>query len=467
MLTKLFRKDKKSKTIENEDEQKLIECMRIITAKSNTTTSAKFTLAEGELQNKELSEAWNTMVASIFRVNDNTVSESNKAIIGAMRVNYVQDMLNSVNMQSDSLSRLGQNGKEIQESIGNVATSINNIAEFASDASLKSEDSLVRINSSINFVKRSFDDIADINSQVAEFRNKIHEINQVGDIVRGIASQTNLLSLNAAIEAARAGEAGRGFAVVAGEVKKLAESTQNSVKQIHDMTTELQEQIDGLTNKMSGTAERLKQGTVEVTNAVENVENIHKFIHDININITDIAATVEQQSATTETFVGDISNISKEATMLVDYCDKTGGLIFNLSRTLDAIRGRIARFSTTTAGEKTIKTYQTDHEMFVWRIHNMLHGYEKLDAEKMGANNTCKLGTWYLSVVEPIVLNNESFKKIKIYHDEIHRLAKESILFYNEGNRNKAAEICDTLSQPLKNLLQCLDEVSKLYSTLK
>ena len=88
-----------------------------------------------------------------------------------------------------------------------------------------SQSSAANMNDSITVVNESSQKIADINNQVNAFHEKINKIGEIVDIVKKVASQSNLLALNASIEAARAGEAGKGFAVVADLVRQLSSNT--------------------------------------------------------------------------------------------------------------------------------------------------------------------------------------------------------------------------------------------------
>jgi methyl-accepting chemotaxis protein len=88
-------------------------------------------------------------------------------------------------------------------------------------------------------------------SQAIQEADIVDRISAMANTIGGIADQTNLLALNAAIEAARAGETGRGFAVVADEVRQLAEDSQGSVENIHQLTDQVQLAIKKLTRESS------------------------------------------------------------------------------------------------------------------------------------------------------------------------------------------------------------------------
>ncbi|WP_279286380.1 methyl-accepting chemotaxis protein [Desulfofundulus sp. TPOSR] len=98
-----------------------------------------------------------------------------------------------------------------------------------------------------------------LNSSAQKIRDEIKKTDGIVNLIEEIAEQTHLLGLNAAIEAARVGDAGRGFNVVAGEIRKLSQDTQRSVKEIMQTLHDVQQSIIDLTNSIEQVSSAAQQ----------------------------------------------------------------------------------------------------------------------------------------------------------------------------------------------------------------
>ncbi|WP_315070586.1 PocR ligand-binding domain-containing protein [uncultured Clostridium sp.] len=119
----------------------------------------------------------------------------------------------------------------------------------------------------------------ELNGEITQVGEIAKQINSILDAINNIAAQTKMLGLNASIEAARAGEVGKGFSVVAKEIKNLAENSKETAKSIADLTTKIQDSVEGTVKNSKITLETSK----EQSKAMEVVsENIQDSVHIVD-----------------------------------------------------------------------------------------------------------------------------------------------------------------------------------------
>ena len=248
---------------------------------------------------------------------------------------YVGQLRNVLDELDDMVNKVSETMHGIQGSSEQVSVSAQDIAEGATSQAAAVEELVATVEEVTNQVlenTKSTDIVHDKAKQVGiEAANSQQKMDELVDAMKkidtttqniekiiadieNIASQTNLLSLNASIEAARAGEAGRGFAVVADQIRQLAEESANSAVESKKLIEESMNEV-GVGNRVTReTNEAMQKVMTELDQIIQevanirtasdrqavSVNNIKKGVEDINDVIQSNSAAAEETSATSE-----------------------------------------------------------------------------------------------------------------------------------------------------------------------
>jgi methyl-accepting chemotaxis protein len=203
-----------------------------------------------------------------------------------------------------------------KQSMVEMQSSVTDIAKSAAEAASAAGEGESEVNQGMNNVQRSLSISTELAQEIGNASDVIDQLakdsqnmNQILDVINGIAEQTNLLALNAAIEAARAGEQGRGFAVVADEVRSLASRTALSTTEIRSLLDKLISAADQSVTTMELAREKANSNeaiSLEVDHSLTNIKEQIGYISSMN---SQIATATEEQSIVAETVVNNIEKM--------------------------------------------------------------------------------------------------------------------------------------------------------------
>lgn len=220
----------------------------------------------------------------------------------------VSQLVNSIEQITSAAAHQSESIAEISVLADEIHGSFNHIGEYISRAVVNNNSALETTTDNSQAASKAVDLMLNIRSTLNSYVSLIEgmgqssqEIGKFIEIIKGIASQTNLLALNAAIEAARAGEHGRGFAVVADEVRKLAEQSSNSAKDVTIIIRTVTHQTQKAIDISSGNEETVSQVQTVADASRRALDSLNKTMREFANQFQEISNLIQTQLSSIDT----------------------------------------------------------------------------------------------------------------------------------------------------------------------
>jgi methyl-accepting chemotaxis protein len=229
------------------------------------------------------------------------MEQMSRAIDGVAR--GAQDQTASVTRAAEITSGIS---KTIEQVAGNAQSVTRDSAEAAEAARLGART----VAETVKGMERIKAKVSLSGQAVTEMGTRSDQIGMIVETIEDIASQTNLLALNAAIEAARAGEHGKGFAVVADEVRKLAERSSLATKEIAGLIKGIQKTVTEAVSAMQESASEVEAGVTRANSSGEVLNNILAAAESVYKQAEEAGGSAAKVSAAAGELVGAVDSVS-------------------------------------------------------------------------------------------------------------------------------------------------------------
>jgi methyl-accepting chemotaxis protein len=313
-----------------------------------------------------LFQGYNQALESVAAILEKIIEASEITAAASTEITVsIEHMSASITEQAVQATEIATATEEMSKTIEENTQQTALSADKAAEASKKASASGASIQSMINAMHTIAETVGKSATNVEELGKSSEQIGEIVKTIEEIADQTNLLALNAAIEAARAGEQGRGFAVVADEVRKLAERTQQATKEIALTIRRIDTDTRSVVQTMNIGRTEVEEGTSLVLGASDSLRFIIERIGEISALMAQLAATSEEQAATSNQIAANMDSMSMVVAESAAVTEEIVRTSENLSKMTHTVQDLILKFKVREDNTRSNKILETSAQYLI------------------------------------------------------------------------------------------------------